>query len=136
MTNREMDAFIAEKCFGWTEISNPYFDCLVGNNPKFEGARSPYRVIPSYTEDMGAAWPVFEWLVKNNPWKSSLDPTESADIVLTTLINSGILVYFIEAQFEIPYEGSAHVALFEGTSVTEVICKAAVAAVQEIEKNK
>jgi hypothetical protein len=65
-TGRELDALIAEKVMGWTDIeedeSDPntrysWNEAFIGLDPTAPGC---FRSIPCYSTDMAAAWEVLE----------------------------------------------------------------------------
>lgn len=59
MTDRELDALVAEKVFGWKEIAeSPINGALCGSKP--DGEHGYKYEIPRYGSDIAAAWQVVE----------------------------------------------------------------------------
>jgi hypothetical protein len=112
---REMDAYIAEKCFGYKNISQ-----INGDQWETDENDCMWRV-PRYTETMNNAWPVFEWLLENHPWTH-------ASVYLTKHERPTV---YILSDFD-----DYTIASFSADTFPLAICKAAVAAVQEIERTK
>lgn len=119
MTNREelrqMDAFIAEKCMGYEPAT---FD-----TDAWAKDGEVFYFHP--TENMTDAWPVFEWLLENMLRSNLFDDA----VALIQLDDKSWAVAVI-------YAGEIVRYLPGGKTAPLAICKAAVAAVQEIERRK
>lgn len=140
MTNREMDAFIAEKCFSRITLFAAKSDRFIATlDAVIPDMSSPNAYVesycPRYTESMTDAWPVFEWLLENHPWKMRAIGRNDVwrELSFRALLRMG------------PHEETGKPYIyFDGNMIVEftadtfplAICKAAVAAVQEIERTK
>lgn len=126
MNNREMDAFIAEKLFNNDRRSE-----IVGESLSQTTGATIFKLDwtpPRYTESIADAWPVFEWLYRNHPWMEFWRYRVS----LTT--NHG--GYCVVQLREDDDDGSKLIKEWAADTFTLAICKAAVAAVEEIERAK
>jgi hypothetical protein len=111
MNNREMDAYIAEKCLGYKRILNADDGSWTGMCSS--QSKGWFEFKP--TESMTDAWPVFEWLLENHPWAGNL-----------TLGKVG----------GIPTVIGWNDILFAADTFMRAICNAAHAACEEIERIK
>jgi hypothetical protein len=62
IASRELDALVAEKVMGWTEVSSR------GMGIRHDWPKPIQDVIPSYSANMNAAWKVVEKMAKLGYW--------------------------------------------------------------------
>jgi len=139
MTNREMDAYIAEKCMGF-QIVDHYHKGVVCVVPSDED-QNVFEYSP--TQNMTDAWPVFEWLLENHPWIYHGYKNGRADILLRLCMGKPSLVVLNDREVRYYNMYSPDTPLlvldnfyFQAETFPLAICKAAVAAVEEIERVK
>jgi len=139
MTPREMDAYIAERCFGKIVLKAHHPKDAYHNGEELivvnPGAELVYGC-KAYTESMTDAWPVFEWLLENHPWKYQWEYHHiSGSELLTERANISLTVSNQGKPRVVVDNDNAGVWDYEADTFPMAICKAAVAACEEIAKS-
>lgn len=120
LVGRELDAAVAERVLGWTELSTKYGP-LCGQHPESEDSLRKYgpTSVPSYSTDIAAAMEVLNkadglWELSRYPY---LDDDAEEDTPYT-------LLYSCRLRF------GDHLGSAEGDTAPEAICRAALNAVK------
>jgi len=105
MTDRQLDALIAEKVMGWTDFvpkeNSPQFD-VTATPPKWDCMR--YQRVPDYSTSIAAAWevvekfPRFEIVGSENRWAVLFDRESDIDYVIDESVTKAICLAALKAK--------------------------------------